>query len=80
MDGLIPIDDASNQYTEIRKVKQQEFQYKYPFSDMDEGDVVKTLKQIELVYQNVTSTRSVIVKKGRVKKGGGNNTIVIFTL
>jgi hypothetical protein len=84
MDNVIPINIALDQYNELLKVKPMELQSKYPFSAMNEEEVVRTLKQIELVYQNLTPTVSAFVlkdKKNDEKKIGGSiNTITIFTI
>lgn len=89
MDKDIPIDIALYQYYEILKIKPKELQTKYPFSAMDDEDVAKTLKRIELVYQNLTPGVSAFIlddesKSGKTKKWktkmGGGSPITIFTL
>lgn len=90
MDSSLPIDIALKHYTEILKVKPKILQSKYPFSMMDEEDVVRTMKQIELVYQNLTPDVSAFVRmdnnnsRGKTnkwkKRGGGVHSITIFTI
>lgn len=91
MDNTLPVDIALNHYNELLKVKPRLLQSKYPFSAMDEEDVEKTMKQIELVYQNLTPTISAFVRsdndsksgktnKWKKKRGGGSNSILIFTI
>lgn len=91
MNNLLPVDTALEYYNELLKVKPRALQSKYPFSAMDEKDVARTLKRIELVYQNLTPTVSAFVRKDsdsksgktdtwKKKRGGGDHTITIFTM
>ena len=91
MDDGLPMDIILKYYNEMLKVKPKNLKSKYPFSAMDEEEVSKTLKQIELVYQNLTPTVSAFVRKDdkskngktntwKKKKGGGANPIIIFTV
>ena len=91
MDNKLPIDITLKHYNELLKVKQPSLQSKYPFSITSEEDVEKTLKQIELVYQNLTPDVPAFVrldnnsKRGKTnkwkgKRGGGYNQITIFTM
>ena len=90
-DNSLPVDIALDHYNELLKIKPQRLQSKYPFSTMDEEEVIKTMKQIELVYQNITPEVSAFVrgddgsKSGKTdrwkkKKGGGSDPILIFTV
>jgi hypothetical protein len=91
MDDTIPVDIALKHYNQMLKVKPNVLQSKYPFSAMDEEGVVKTLKQIELVYQNLTDGVSAYVRKDndnksnktsrwKNKRGGGSGVITVFTI
>lgn len=89
MDNDTPVDIALYQYNEILKIKTKELQTKYPFSAMDDEDVAKTLKSIELVYQNLTPEVSAFIRDDKSKSGktkkwkkkmGGGSPITIFTL
>jgi hypothetical protein len=91
MDNSLTIDIALRYYNEMLKVKPKVLQSKYPFSAMDEEDVTRTMKQIELVYQNLTPAVSAFVrrdnnsKSGKTniwnkKRGGGGHPITIFTI
>jgi hypothetical protein len=91
MDNSLPIDIALQHYNEILKVKPKALQSKYPFSAMDEEDVTRTMKQIELVYQNLTPVVSAFVRKDnnskssktdtwKKKKGGGGHPITIVCM
>jgi hypothetical protein len=91
MDNTIPVDIALENYNKILKVKPNVLKSKYPFSAMGEEEVIKTLKRIELVYQNLTSDMSAYVRtdinnknnktsRWKNKRGGGGGTITIFTI
>jgi hypothetical protein len=91
MDNSLPIDIALQHYNEMLKVKPMVLQSKYPFSAMDEEVVTRTMKQIELVYQNLTPDVSAFVrsdnnsKSGKTdmwkkKIGGGGHPITIVCL
>jgi hypothetical protein len=91
MDNTIPVDIALENYNKILKVKPNVLKSKYPFSAMGEEDVIKTLKRIELVYQNLTYDMSAYVRtdinnknnktsRWKNKRGGGGGTITIFTI
>lgn len=91
MDNSLPIDIALQHYNEMLKVKPKMLRSKYPFSAMDEEAVTRTMKQIELVYQNLTPDVSAFVrsdnnsKSGKTdswkkKKGGGAHSITIVCL
>jgi hypothetical protein len=86
MNNALPVDISLEHYNELLKVKPRSLQSKYPFSAMDEEDVTRTLKQIELVYQNLTPELSAFVRKddsngkpGKQKKGGDVYNITVFT-
>jgi hypothetical protein len=88
--GSIHVDIALRNYKEMLKIKPKHLKSKYPFTAMDEDEVIRTLKKIELVYQDLTPTVSAFVikyddnKEGKTntwkKKGGGDNSIVVFTM
>lgn len=91
MDNSLPVDIALHHYNEMLKVKPKVLQSKYPFSAMDEETVARTMKQIELVYQNLTPAVSAFVRrdtgsksgktnKWKKKRGGGGHPITIVCL
>ena len=48
---------------------------------MDDEEVAHTLKQIELIYQNLAPDVDAYIPKGTPqKKTGGGNAVIIFTL
>ena len=54
MENSLPNDIALQNYNEMLKVKPRVLQSKYPFPAMDEEGVARTMKQIEVMYQNLT--------------------------
>ncbi len=84
MGDILPPDTILRNYTDLLRVKPPYLKSHYPYSTMDEETVAKTLKQIELVYQNLSPDVIVYVPKTDVdrgkKKGGGMHPITIFTM
>jgi hypothetical protein len=81
MENILPVDTALNYYEDLKRVKPVYLQTKYPFSSMDDEEVIHTLKQIELVYQNLTPDVDGYVRKGTVsRKTGGGSKVIIFTM
>lgn len=70
-------------YEELLKIKPLQLQTKYPFSAMDEEKVSKTLKSIELEYQqlkHVFVDRNAGRKKNTKRGGGIGGKILVFTM
>lgn len=71
--------NALKYYSQLLKVKPKKLQSRYPFSSMDAELVQKTLKRIELVYQDLTPEVSAFVRgdrRGRRTGGGGGVTVI----
>ena len=68
------------QYKILCRVKSKPLMSRYPYISMNQGDVVKTLNKIELVYQHLTP---LLIEKSKVKKrggGGGDSKITVITM
>lgn len=83
----LPPETVLRNYNSLLKVKPPILSPKYPYSSMDKETVSKTVKQIELVYQNLVQEVPVFVQHGKkreknrwYKKGGGSHLITVFTL
>lgn len=65
-------------YNDLLKVKPLNLQTKYPYSIMSEEEIVKTMKEIEMTYQNL---QGYFTNDKRPKRGGGVTAqITIFTM
>lgn len=71
------IDLVLKYYKEILKVKPKESQTKYPYVKMDEGEIIKTMKEIDMTYQNL---KGFYTDNRHLRRGGGDGRIVIFTM
>lgn len=69
MSDKIPVDIALEYYNTLLSIKLPENKLDYPYSPMKEDIIVKTLKQIELVYQHL-SPQGPIFNDSNKKKGG----------
>jgi hypothetical protein len=65
MDTTLPVDIALKCYNDILKVKPQHLKSKYPFVSMNNEEVIHTMKQIELVYQNLVRGEPTYKKNGK---------------
>ena len=70
MSNKIPVDIALEYYNTLLNIKVPENKLDYPYNFMEEGEVIKTLKQIELVYQHLSPQGPVFKDKNYKKKGG----------
>lgn len=63
-------------YKILCQVKPKSLQTKFPYASMDDEQISKTLKRIELVYQHLVPH---LVEKSKSKKGGGIKQITVVT-
>lgn len=72
------VDVVLKYYNEMLKVKPKASQTKYPYIQMDEGEIIKTMKEIDMTYQNL---KGFYTDNERPRRGGGGDgRIVIFTM
>lgn len=72
------VDLALKYYNTLISVKPHHLQNKYPYINMDQEQLTKTMKEIELTYQHL---QGYFTDSRRPKRGGGpGKKIIIFTL
>jgi len=65
-------------YNKILKIKKKESQTSYPFSILDDDQVIFTKKQIDLFYINNYKTLCNEYSDKNSKDGGYENKVIVF--
>ena len=71
----LSVDSVLKYYNELLKVKPNHLQTKYPYIEMDEGEIIETMKEIEMTYQNIQKIYT-DNNRPRVRVGGNEDGII----